>query len=83
MSAPRAPARLDGAPLSDEQQRRLQGLIDVIWSDAGGRAEVEVIEHARTAFRLTADLRGGAWQDRTQTRLNGGRGPVLRLKGAA
>lgn len=83
MPAPAAPDRVDGIVLTSAQHRRLQDLVDVIWQDAPERPDDEILEHARGAFRLTVQRRGGTWVDLARTRLNGGRGPIVRLRSAA
>jgi hypothetical protein len=83
MSAPRAPDRVDGAPLTDGQRARLQRLVDLIYRDGPDRDPAAIVEHAAAAFRLTARLRGGAWEDVSQVRLADGRGPILRLRSPA
>ncbi len=80
MPAPRAPETLDGLPLSDEQRRRLQRLLTLIWQEEPTREAESVAAQAVAAFRRTVVRRSGAWHDLTRMRLGDGSGPVLRLK---
>ena len=77
---PLTPEQIGGGRLDSGQRRRLARLIQSLREIAPTRDPGALLAHAQQAFLLTVDASGVIFIDRPCIRLDGGRGPVLRLR---